>query len=128
MGKEGQVTLRIGLMGAGQVAARHAEGLAQMPDVRVTVVADVDRRRAETLAQGRRYAIVILLSVAAIITPPDILSQILLFIPLYALYEVSILLGRAVDVPPALAARLAMPVVATRIPPRLEALAAAIDG
>ena len=39
----------------------------------------------------------ILLSIAAVITPPDIMSQILLFIPLYALYEISILIGRMVE-------------------------------
>jgi hypothetical protein len=53
--------------------------------------------RVATLARGRRYAVVILLSIAAVITPPDILSQVLLFIPLYALYEVSILLGRVIE-------------------------------
>jgi sec-independent protein translocase protein TatC len=49
------------------------------------------------LAKGRRYAIVILLVVAAILTPPDIFSQIGLFIPLYGLYEVAILAGRWVE-------------------------------
>ncbi len=38
----------------------------------------------------RRHAIVILLILSAVITPPDILSQILIFIPLAGLYEVSI--------------------------------------
>lgn len=48
----------------------------------------------ETLARKRRYAIVILLSIAAVITPPDVVSQILLFVPLYMLYELSIVVGR----------------------------------
>lgn len=39
----------------------------------------------------RRHAIVVILIVAAIITPPDVVSQTLVAIPLYALYEVSIL-------------------------------------
>jgi sec-independent protein translocase protein TatC len=39
----------------------------------------------------RRHAIVVLLIIAAIITPPDVVSQTLVTIPLYALYEVSIL-------------------------------------
>lgn len=38
----------------------------------------------------RRHAIVVLLILAAIITPPDPLSQILLFFPLYLLYEFSV--------------------------------------
>lgn len=46
----------------------------------------------ETLRNGRRYAIVLIFAVAAVLTPPDILSQILLAVPLMALYEISILL------------------------------------
>jgi sec-independent protein translocase protein TatC len=45
---------------------------------------------SETLAKGRRYAIVAIVFVAAIVTPPDPISQIMLSIPLYLLYEVSI--------------------------------------
>ncbi len=45
---------------------------------------------AQTLAEGRRYAIVGILIVAAIVTPPDVISQLLLAIPMYALYEISI--------------------------------------
>lgn len=47
-----------------------------------------------SLKKGRRYAIVIIVSVAAVITPPDIFSQIALSVPLYVLYELSILLCR----------------------------------
>lgn len=49
----------------------------------------------ETLIKGRRYAIVIIVSIAAIITPPDIFSQVALAIPLYGLYEISILLCKS---------------------------------
>jgi sec-independent protein translocase protein TatC len=45
----------------------------------------------------RRHAIVVLLIVAAIITPPDVVSQTLVTIPLYALYEVSILVTARVQ-------------------------------
>lgn len=48
----------------------------------------------ETLRRGRRYAIVIIVTVAAFITPPDMFSQIALSVPLYLLYEISILLCR----------------------------------
>jgi len=44
------------------------------------------------LQRGRRYAIVIIVTVAAFITPPDVFSQIALSVPLYVLYEISILL------------------------------------
>ncbi len=42
------------------------------------------------LREKRRYAIVIILIVAAILTPPDVVSQIILTIPLLALYELGI--------------------------------------
>jgi sec-independent protein translocase protein TatC len=48
----------------------------------------------QNLKVGRRYAIVIIVTVAAFITPPDIFSQIALSVPLYLLYEISILLCR----------------------------------
>ncbi len=50
-----------------------------------------------TLKSGRRYAIVLIVIVAAFITPPDIFSQIALSVPLYMLYEISILLCRNVN-------------------------------
>lgn len=46
------------------------------------------------LAGTRRYAIVLILIVAAIATPPDVMSQLILFAAVYPLYEVSILLIR----------------------------------
>lgn len=46
--------------------------------------------QATTLANGRRYALVGILIVAAIVTPPDILSQLLLAIPMYILYEIAV--------------------------------------
>ncbi len=45
---------------------------------------------AETLRIYRRYAIVIILIIGAIISPPDVLSQIIVSIPLLILYEASI--------------------------------------
>jgi sec-independent protein translocase protein TatC len=43
------------------------------------------------LRNNRRQAIVVILIVAAIITPPDVVSQTLVTIPLYGLYEASII-------------------------------------
>ena len=48
----------------------------------------------DMLRRGRRYAIVIIVTVAAFITPPDVFSQIALSVPLYLLYEISIFLCR----------------------------------
>ncbi len=45
---------------------------------------------AAGLAKSRRYAIVIIFAVAALMTPPDPITQILLGLPLIALYEVGI--------------------------------------
>lgn len=42
----------------------------------------------------RRYAIVGIVVIAAVLTPPDVVSQILLALPMYALFEVSILFMR----------------------------------
>ena len=47
----------------------------------------------EYLRTGRKYAIVIIMVVAGVITPPDVISQIIVSIPLLLLYEVSILLS-----------------------------------
>lgn len=46
------------------------------------------------LIKIRRYAIVFIFIIAAILTPPDIISQIALAIPLLFLYEVSIVIGK----------------------------------
>jgi sec-independent protein translocase protein TatC len=45
----------------------------------------------QTLQQKRKYWIVIIFAIAAIITPPDILSQFALALPMMALYEMAIL-------------------------------------
>jgi len=74
-----------------------AFGLSFQLPVLLTMLIRVGIMRVATLAKGRRYAVVILLSISAVITPPDILSQVLLFIPLYALYELSILIGKNVE-------------------------------
>ncbi len=46
------------------------------------------------LQEKRRYAIVIILIIAAILTPPDVVSQIILTIPLLILYELGILFAQ----------------------------------
>jgi sec-independent protein translocase protein TatC len=45
----------------------------------------------QQLAKSRRYAIVGAAAVAAVLTPPDVVSMLLLLIPLYGLYEFAIL-------------------------------------
>jgi len=45
----------------------------------------------EQLAKSRRYAIVGAAAVAAVLTPPDVVSMLMLLVPLYGLYEFAIL-------------------------------------
>lgn len=47
----------------------------------------------QTMKKRRKIAMVIILLVSAFITPPDVASQILIGIPIYVLYEVSILIA-----------------------------------
>lgn len=50
--------------------------------------------KARMLARFRKWALVLVLITAAILTPPDVISQTALAIPLYCLYELSIILVR----------------------------------
>ncbi|MCY3737325.1 MAG: apolipoprotein N-acyltransferase [Gemmatimonadaceae bacterium] len=59
---------------------------------------------ADTLRRVRRYAVVAVFLVAAVFTPPDPLSQLMMALPLMVLYEISIwvahLAGRRAEDPP----------------------------
>lgn len=48
------------------------------------------------LIRTRKYALVIVLIIAAVITPPDVVSQIIVTIPILILYEVSIIISKIV--------------------------------
>ena len=52
---------------------------------------------AKTLASHRRYIIVIALIAGMLLTPPDVISQILVALPLYALFEIGLWIGRYFD-------------------------------
>ena len=52
--------------------------------------------RPDTLARGRKYAIVIMFAAGAVLTPPDVVSQVMLAFPLCVLYESGIIISRAV--------------------------------
>ena len=53
--------------------------------------------RPELLVKGRKVMIVIIFFIAAVITPPDVVSQVMVALPMIALYEFSILLSRLVS-------------------------------
>lgn len=68
----------------------------QLPVV-TSLMARVGLLTAAGLADKRKYAIVIAFVVAAVLTPPDPVSQIGLALPTILLYEISILLARRIE-------------------------------
>ena len=53
---------------------------------------------SESMRQYRKLAVVVLLIFSAVITPPDVVSQILIFVPCYALYEYGIRIARRIEI------------------------------
>jgi len=74
-----------------------AFGLAFQMPVALTLLARVGILDANDLVEKRRYAIVGVFVVAAVLTPPDIISQVSLAVPMLLLYEISILSCRWVE-------------------------------
>jgi len=72
-----------------------AFGLAFETPVILTLLARAGIITSQWLAEKRRYAIVLSFVFAAVLTPPDVFSQVGLAIPLCLLYEVSIWISRA---------------------------------
>jgi len=68
----------------------------QMP-VLLTLMGKAGLASSAGLAGMRRYAIVIMMLVSALVTPPDVMSMMILFSAIYPLYEVSIFLIRRME-------------------------------
>ena len=67
-----------------------AFGLCFQLPVLLTLMGKAGLVSAEGLKNVRKYAVVGILVLAAVVTPPDVITQIILFSVVYALYEVSI--------------------------------------
>lgn len=74
-----------------------AFGMSFELPVLLTLLGRVGIVSSEGLAKGRKYAIVGIAAVAAVITPPDFISQIALGVPVYLLYEISIHIVRVFE-------------------------------
>jgi len=74
-----------------------AFGLCFQLPVLLTLLGKAGIVSAEGLANVRKYAVVGILILAAIVTPPDIITQVILFVVVYGLYEISIFLVRRVE-------------------------------
>lgn len=68
----------------------------QMP-VALTLMGKAGLVSAEALASVRKYAVVAMLAVSAFVTPPDVMSQVIMFVVIYPLYEGSIFLVRRIE-------------------------------
>ncbi len=74
-----------------------AFGLCFQLPVLLTLMGKAGLVTAEGLGNVRKYAVVGILLLAALVTPPDVITQLILFTVVYGLYEVSIFLVARVD-------------------------------
>jgi sec-independent protein translocase protein TatC len=74
-----------------------AFGLCFQLPVLLTLMGKAGLVSADGLGAVRKYAMVAILVLAALVTPPDVVTQLILFTVVYGLYEVSIFLVRRVE-------------------------------
>ena len=74
-----------------------AFGISFQLPLLLTLLARIEACTSRGLAAKRKYAIVIVFIFAAVLTPPDLISQIGLAIPIMILYEISIFSVRNVE-------------------------------
>lgn len=74
-----------------------AFGISFQLPVALTLMGKAGLVSSEGLASVRRYAILVILVLAALVTPPDVISQIVLFVVIYSLYEASIIMVARIE-------------------------------
>ena len=74
-----------------------AFGLCFQLPVLLTLMGKAGLVSSEGLGAMRKYAVVGILVLAALVTPPDVITQVILFVVVYGLYEISIMLVRRVE-------------------------------
>ncbi len=75
-----------------------AFGLCFQLPVLLTLMGKAGLVSSDGLGAMRKYAVVAILVLAALVTPPDVITQMILFVVVYGLYEISIFLVRRVEV------------------------------
>lgn len=74
-----------------------AFGLCFQLPVLLVLMGRAGMTSAAALSRTRKYAVVAILGLAAVVTPPDVITQVILFAVVYGLYEISIFLVRRVE-------------------------------
>lgn len=74
-----------------------AAGLVFQLPLLIRLLASIGIISSDWLKKNRKIAIVVILALSALITPPDIISQLLIFVPFYILYEYGISIAKNIE-------------------------------
>ena len=74
-----------------------AAGLVFQLPLLIRLLSSIGIITSAWLRKNRKIAIVVILALSALITPPDIISQLLIFVPFYILYEYGISIAKTIE-------------------------------